>query len=66
MPWICPCPSDCSIRRLTSRLVSSANTVVTSVVPATISATPNASTQAGCWENEKSPKPTVAIVSTVK
>jgi hypothetical protein len=35
-------------------------------VPARISRIPNTSSQTGCVENEKSPNPTVATVSTVK
>ncbi len=37
-----------------------------SVVPAMIRKIPKISTQVGCAANEKSPKPTVAIVSIVK
>ncbi len=46
--------------------MSSANSVVTSVVPATIKKIPNTSIAVGWLANEKSPKPTVATVSTVK
>ena len=46
--------------------VSSAKIVVTNVVPAMIRQTPKISNQTGWVANEKSPKPTVAIVSTVK
>ncbi len=66
MPGIRSWPSDWAIRRLTSAFVSSANNVVTSVVPATIRQMPKTSIQNGWPEKEKSPKPTVATVSTVK
>ena len=59
-------PRDWAIRRETSALVSSAKMVVTSVVPAMINAIPNSSMGSGWVANEKSPNPTVAIVSTVK
>ena len=54
------------MRRLTSTFVSSAKIVVTSVVPATIRQMPKTSIDVGWLEKEKSPKPTVATVSTVK
>ena len=66
IPGMRPWPSDCARRRLTSALVSSANIVVMSVTPATISKMPNTTMPVGCAANEKSPKPTVATVSTVK
>src|ERR1019366_9960417 len=45
---------------------TTARRVVTSVVPATIRPMPKASTHVGWLENERSPKPTVGTVSTVK
>ncbi len=66
IPGICAWPSERSIRRLTSAFVTSAKIAVTTVVPARISTIPKTSIQPGCPENEKSPKPTVATVSTVK
>ncbi len=66
MPGIFSRPNDWAIRLLTRALVSSANKVVTSVVPATIRQMPKTSIQNGWPEKEKSPKPTVATVSTVK
>jgi hypothetical protein len=66
IPGISAWPSDWAIRRDTSVLVRSAKIVVTSVVPARIRQIPKISIQVGWVENEKSPKPTVAIVSTVK
>ncbi len=50
----------------TSALVISANIVVTSVTPAMISPIPKICRAVDWWAKEKSPKPTVAKVSTVK
>ena len=54
------------MRHDTSTLVMRANTVVSSVAPATIRKIPKTSIPVDWPEKEKSPNPTVEMVSTVK